>query len=214
MSTEIQTTEAGETVIHTDADTLVIDASQEGSETKKIYIVLSQTGTILSRILKLVTRAPYNHSSIALTEDLETMYSFGRRNPYNPFYGGFVEESPARGTFKRFKETRVLVLETEVSADAYTEIGQIIQQMMLEQARYHYNYGGLLLAALRIPFKRRNCYYCSEFVKAMVLRMNLPGAEEIPAIVKPMHFLTVPHKKIYVGKLRDYAGASATKAVL
>jgi hypothetical protein len=48
----------------------------------------------------------------------------------------------------------------------------------------------------------------------MVLRMNLPGAEEIPAIVKPMHFLTVPHKKIYVGKLRDYAGGSATKPAL
>jgi hypothetical protein len=29
-----------------------------------------------------------------------------------------------------------------------------------------------------------------------------------------MHFLTVPHEKIYVGKLRDYAGASATRSVL
>ena len=36
-------------------------------QTRKVYIVLSQTGTVLSRILKLYTRAPYNHSSIALT---------------------------------------------------------------------------------------------------------------------------------------------------
>lgn len=210
MATEIRTTETGETVIHTDASTVMIDASEEGGQTKKVYIVLSQTGTILSRILKLVTRAPYNHSSIALTEDLQTMYSFGRLHPYNPFHGGFVQESPDHGTFKRFKDTRVLVLETEVSSDAYSEIGQIIQQMMMEQAHYHYNYWGLLLAALRIPFKKHNCYYCSEFVKAMVLRMDIPGAEEIPAIVKPIHLLAVPHKKVYVGKLRDYEPVSAT----
>ena len=209
MATEIHSTADGDTVVHTDAGTVLIDATEEGSGTKKVYIVLSQTGTILSRILKLVTRAPYNHSSIALTDDLQTMYSFGRLHPYNPFVGGFVQESPAHGTFKRFKNTKIMVLETEISADAYSEVGQLIQQMMKEQAIYHYNYLGLFMAALRIPVKKRNCYYCSEFVKAMVLRMNLPGAEEIPAIVKPMHFLTVPHKMVYTGKLQEYAPTPA-----
>lgn len=204
MATDIHTTAEGDTHIHTDASTLIIDAHPEGGQTKKVYIVLSQTGTILSRILKLVTRAPYNHSSIALTEDLQTMYSFGRTHPYNPFHGGFVRESPAYGTFKRFKNTKIMVLETEVSADRYSEIGHLVQQMFAEKARYHYNYRGLFLAALRIHAKKTDCYYCSEFVKAMVLRMGLPGAEEIPDIVKPMHFLTVPHKMVYVGKLRDY----------
>ena len=67
-------------------DTALIPAVQAPEEqTRKVYIVLSQTGTVLSRILKLYTRSPYNHSSIALTEDLEVMYSFGRLNPYNPF---------------------------------------------------------------------------------------------------------------------------------
>ncbi len=211
MATDIQTTAEGETHIRTGDSAVIINATDEGSRTRKVYIVLSQTGTILSRILKLVTRAPYNHSSIALTEDLQTMYSFGRVHPYNPFLGGFVQESPAYGTFKRFKNTKVMVLETEISEDIYSELGQLIQQMLKEKARYHYNYRGLFLAALKIPVKKRNSYYCSEFVKAMVLRMNLPGAEEIPAIVKPMHFLTVPHKTVYVGKLREYAPSPAAK---
>ena len=59
MATEIHTTAEGDTVVHTDAGAVLIDATEEGSSTKKVYIVLSQTGTILSRILKLVTRAPY-----------------------------------------------------------------------------------------------------------------------------------------------------------
>ena len=208
MATNIRKTATGETLVCTGDSAVIIRADDEGSQTRKVYIVLSQTGTALSRILKLVTRAPYNHSSIALTEDLKTMYSFGRLHPYNPFRGGFVEESPSHGTFKRFKNTKVMVLETEISADLYSELGQLIQQMLTEKASYHYNYWGLFLAALRIPVKKRNSYYCSEFVKAMVLRMNLPGAEEIPAIVKPMHFLTVPHKTVYIGKLQDYETGS------
>ena len=214
MATEIQTTAEGETHIRTDGSAVIIDTTPESGQTKKVYIVLSQTGTVLSRILKLVTRAPYNHSSIALTDDLQTMYSFGRVNPYNPFLGGFVQESPAYGTFKRFKNTKVMVLETEISEDVYSELGQLIQQMMKEQARYHYNYWGLFLAALRIPVKKRNCYYCSEVVKAMVVRMKLPGAEEIPDIVKPMHFLTVPHKTVFVGKLQEYAPAPAAEPTI
>lgn len=207
MATEIHTNPSGDTTVRTDAKAVLIDASNESTGNKKVYIVLSQTGTILSRILKLLTRAPYNHSSIALTEDLQTMYSFGRVHPYNPFIGGFVQESPAYGTFKRFKNTKVMVLETEISSDTYSELGQLIQQMIKEKARYHYNYLGLFLAAIRVHRQKRDCYYCSEFVKAMVVRMGLPGAEEIPDIVKPIHFLTVPHKTVYVGKLQEYAPA-------
>ncbi len=185
-------------------DTIITETHAEtGKET--VYIVLSQTGTVLSRILKLVTRAPYNHSSIALSEDLQTMYSFGRVNPYNPFVGGFVEESPSAGTFKRFKNTRVMVLEVEVGAEARDELVQLLCGMLRERTRYHYNYLGLFLAALHVHWQKTNCYYCSEFVKAMVERLGLSGVEQIPSIVKPIHFLSLKHRTVYVGRLQDYA---------
>ena len=59
---------------------------------RKVYLVLTYTGTILSRIVKLYTRKEYSHVSIALDENLEEMYSFGRVNPYIAFIGGFVHE--------------------------------------------------------------------------------------------------------------------------
>ena len=62
------------------------------SKTDVIYIVLSHTGTVLSRLIKTFTRAEYSHVSISLDKNLEKMYSFGRINPYNPFYAGFVHE--------------------------------------------------------------------------------------------------------------------------
>ncbi len=195
--------------MHTDV--LVTAPSTESGKTEKVYIVLSQTGTILSRVLKLITRAPYNHASIALSEDLQTMYSFGRLNPYNPFIGGFVQESPSAGTFKRFKNTRVMVLEMEVGAEERAELGQFLHGMLRERTRYHYNYLGLILAAIRVERKKTDCYYCSEFVKAMAERLGLEGTENIPDIVKPIHFLDLPHKTVYVGKLQDYAPPQAKK---
>ena len=48
----------------------------KANELKQVYIVISQTGTVLSRILKLITGAEYNHASISLADDLSVMYSF------------------------------------------------------------------------------------------------------------------------------------------
>ncbi len=183
---------------------VLAETQSRDAEPPKIYIVLSQTGTVLSRILKLYTHAPYNHASIALTADLDVMYSFGRLDPYNPFVGGFVQESHAFGTFKRFKNTRVIVVEAVVTPDAYEKLRARLYSMLRRRTEYHYNYLGLFLAPFRIHRVKRNCYYCSEFVKAMAVQAGVEGAETIPAIVKPMHLLQVPHRTVFEGRLRDY----------
>ena len=41
------------------------------NQNRQLYIVISQTGTLLSRILKQITGAEYNHASISLSRDLE-----------------------------------------------------------------------------------------------------------------------------------------------
>ena len=61
-------------------------------EEKSIYIILSQTGTMFSKALKVFTGAECNHSSISLSPTLDKMNSIGRLNPYNHFIGGFVQE--------------------------------------------------------------------------------------------------------------------------
>ncbi len=177
----------------------------EGSDGCKIYVVVSQTGTILSRFLKLVTRAPYNHVSLALSRDLQTMYSFGRVNPYNPFLGGFVRESPSYGTFKRFSQTTVMVLELAVSAEVYERIRCRLAEMLAEQKKYHYNYIGLGLAAFHIRWQQKYRFYCSEFVKDILQSCRVSGAECLRGIPRPIHFLELPYTCIYTGKLSDYS---------
>lgn len=176
---------------------------------KQVYIVISQTGTMLSRILKLVTKAEYNHASISLVPDLDTMYSFGRKHAYNPFWGGFVKESPRWGTFKRFSNTRVIVLAVTVSEEQYQAMQAKLNTMLCEQDQYHYNYLGLGLAAFHIPFHLNRCYYCSEFVKDLLANHEVEGARQLNAIVQPIHFLKLPKaKKVYCGRLTEYRTAA------
>ncbi|MBQ8893346.1 MAG: hypothetical protein IJ043_02935 [Clostridia bacterium] len=173
---------------------------------KKIYIVVTQTGTLLSRILKQITGAKYNHSSISPYADLHLMYSFGRRHPYNPFWGGFVTESIRFGTFKRFSNTQAKVLEIAVTAEQYNAICSTLETMEREREKYHYNYLGLGLAAFHICHRSERGYYCSEFVREILLRYTAISAGNLPPITQPIHFLSLPCvETVFSGRLRDYA---------
>ena len=70
---------------------------------KKVYIILTNSGSLLSKVIKFYTKKEYTHVSISLDRGLRKMYSFGRLKAYNPFIGGFVHESKNHGPFKRFK---------------------------------------------------------------------------------------------------------------
>ncbi len=179
------------------------------SQPNNLYIVISQTGTVLSRILKRITGAEYNHASISLAEDLSKMYSFGRRNPYNPFWGGFVLESPHTGTFRRFSSTKVLVLGMNISENQYIELSRLIDTMWKVRKRYRYNYIGLFVAIFHKTVKKNNCFYCSEFVADILMKIGIEGVERLPnKVIQPIHFLNLPHKQIYCGRLSDYTCTS------
>lgn len=174
---------------------------------KEIYIVVSQTGSIVSRMLKKVTGAEYNHVSVSLESDLRCMYSFGRRYTYFPWWGGFVRESTMYGSLKRFSDTRAIVMAISVSENAYNEIEIRLHDMIEHRNNYHYDVIGLLLAGLKIKYKRDRHYYCSDFVRELLVNFDIEAPEVFEPIVQPMHFLDIPDGNvIYSGRLHDYAG--------
>ena len=133
------------------------------------------------------------------------MYSFGRRHPYNPFWGGFVIESPRTGTFKRFSETKVLVLSVSVTEEQHAELKEMLDVMWKRRRKYSYNYIGLCLAYFHVVWKQEGCYYCSEFVGELLAKSRVDGTEQLrSSIIQPMQFLRMPHTLLYCGKLREY----------
>lgn len=175
-------------------------------EKKKIYIAITQTGTILSRIVKLVTRDKYNHVSIALSKSLCDLYSFGRKRPYNPFSAGLVKESPTSGTFGRFYKTDAVVLEKELDAEIYEKIKLELWRMYEERKLYRYNYLGLLLGFLGKNFRTERSFYCSQFVQYILSKHGVGLRLGEKELVCPNDFLHLPESKIiYEGRLRAYS---------
>jgi hypothetical protein len=74
---------------------------------KKVYILLTNTGSFLTKLIKLYTKKPYNHASIAFDYELSEVYSFGRKTARNPVIGGFVPMECALIFF--YKKTAIAV---------------------------------------------------------------------------------------------------------
>ena len=171
---------------------------------KKIYIVLAHTGTLLSRIIKMKTGAEYTHSSIAFDENLDEMYSFGRKYSYIAFIGGFVKEGASFGTYKRFYNTEISIFELNVTYEQYNKIQEIIEYVKLHKDEYKFNILGLFLAGFNRKRKQEKTYYCAEFVKKVLEKADV-DVSNLPEVIKPENFKNLKDSKlIYKGLLKDY----------
>ena len=99
----------------------------------------------------------------------------------------------------------MVVLDIAVSEEQYQAIERRIQTMLTLKHHYRYNYLGLWLAGLRICYRRKRTFYCSEFVKDILAKQDIHGVRQLDAIVQPIHFLSLPTaQQIYTGLLQDY----------
>ena len=172
---------------------------------KKIYIILTHTGTVLSTIIKYYTKDEFSHVSIALDADLEEMYSFGRLNPYNPFLGSFVHEHINRGTFKRFKKTRAEVYSLFVSDEQYEKAKKIIQYFNNNKQKYKFNVIGLACVSINKKIMRKNSFYCAEFVKHILKVIGVTEVNQLPKIIRPENFKQLQGLRLeYEGLLKKY----------
>ena len=172
-------------------------------KSKKIYIVLTYTGTVLSKIIRIYTRAEYCHVSLSLDKELKEMYSFGRLRPYNPFIGGFVHEGIDIGTFKRFKNTIAEIYSIDVTNRQYNSIKKQINDMKKNKEEYKFNRLGLFLTAVNYKYTKEKSFYCSEFVKYLIEEANIDI--NLPNIVKPIDFKNIVELEfLYKGILRNY----------
>ncbi len=170
---------------------------------KKIYIVLTRTGTLLSRIITGYTGAEFSHVSIALDEELMQMYSFGRLKAYNPFVGGFVHEYIDKETFKRFKNTKCKIYSMQIENNQYEEMKQTIDKIESKKEQYKFNYIGLFAAGFNLRITYKHSFYCAEFVKYVIESAGIKTG--LPEVIKPEYFKEMEGlREIYSGKLRNY----------
>ena len=172
---------------------------------QKLYIVLTFTGTALSRIIRVFTKNEFAHVSIALDDELNEMYSFGRLNPYNPFWGSFVQEGINIGTFKRFRNTSAEVYSIWVSDEQYEKARKIIAYYIENRQKYRFNFIGLACVGINKRITRKNRFYCAEFVKHILKSVRITEANKLPKLIKPEDFKQMEGIRLeYKGLLRKY----------
>ena len=172
---------------------------------REIYILLTHSGSLLSKFIGIYTKEPYTHVSIALDRDLNEVYSFGRLYPSNPIYGGFVREDISNGTFGRFPETRCALYSLNITEHKYKRLRSELMEFMINQNRYGYNFLGLFGVMLGIPIERSHNYFCSQFVATLLNNSGIHLFEKPCALVSPMDFGKCKELSlIYEGKLRSY----------
>ena len=170
-----------------------------------IYILVSQTGTVFSRILRFVTKAPYNHVSIALDKDLNQMYSFARRKIKRPWIAGLIQEHPSEGMFFIKQETNCRVYQKEITLEQYEKILKQIDLFMDDYEMYRYNFLGLPFIWFGIPIERKKHYVCSQFVAYLLQKADICFQQTHYSLIKPDDFC---HQEgfvlVYEGRLQEY----------
>ncbi len=169
---------------------------------KEVYVVLSDTGTWLSRLIRIYTKKRLNHASIAFDEELIEMYSFGRKSKGNPFVGGFVREDARKGLFKN---AECEIFKFEVSVSDYGRMRDRILEVRNASETYSYNFLGLFGVVAQKKWERKYKFFCSQFVATILMESKEIKLEQQPCLTTPFHLTQIEQLEcIYSGKLRDY----------
>jgi len=145
---------------------------------KTINIVLTKYSDPLSTLIYFLTGFGYTHASIGFSADEERLYSFN--------FKGFCTETKER--YRRRGVTKSVCYQLVVSDSVYTKLYDLIEQFLANRTQFFYTKLGTLLCLLRIPFKRKNHYFCSQFVAEMLEESGAFRLKRRPSLYLPNHF--------------------------
>jgi hypothetical protein len=169
-----------------------------------IYLIMTATGTLFSRCIGMYTGARYNHVSLCLDSGMNEFYSFGRKIHWFPLIGGFVVEHIDSGVFKAFGDTTCAIYRLEVSEAKYEKMVSEINIFIQNKKVYGYNLVGLIGVIFNIPMKRKNKYFCTQFVASMLQKSGIHDFGKDTSLVTPQDFYGIMRlEAVYEGRLHD-----------
>ncbi|MBL4936872.1 hypothetical protein JK636_14020 [Clostridium sp. YIM B02515] len=170
-----------------------------------VYLIFSKTGTWLSRALNIFSDTKYVHASISFDDSFSKMYSFGRTNPSNPFSGGFVEENLFDGVYKNNPLSECIIYKVKITDKQYDCLLKEVQLFQSEKDKYRYNFLGLFGVLVNRPLKRKDHYFCTQFVSEILIKSEIYYTQKMPELIKPSDLFLVHNKElIYEGLITNH----------
>ena len=168
----------------------------------KVYLLLTDTGSLLSQTIKRFTQQKYNHCSLAFDLELNQTYSFGRKQPWNPINGGFVQENIHSDFFLTSDCTVYSLTVTEEQRD---KMISFIEKTRLQEQEMRYNFLGLIAANFEIEWQRERHYFCSEFVATVLAAGGVYLPDKPLSFVAPYDLVdNLPLELVFEGTLFEY----------
>lgn len=170
---------------------------------RHIYVLLTRSGSVVSRAISLTTGDLFTHSSIAYDDSLFTLCSFARRYQRLIIPAGLVNERLESGYYHRHSYIPCALMRLTVPDEVYLSVRNIVGGMLSERKKYRYDTIGLLLCRLGRSYNREKHYFCSRFVGEMLLQSGAIASLPKPAaLMRPQDFLLMPELElVYMGSM-------------
>jgi hypothetical protein len=136
---------------------------------------------------------------------MQEFYSFGRKIVWFPLIGGFVVERIDSGVYKACADTRCIIYKLEIDDLKYDLLKASVDLFIKNKELYRYNIIGLLGVILKVPMKRKNRYFCTQFVAAMLQQSGIHDFKKDASLVTPDDFHKIPGlSRLYEGRLSEF----------
>lgn len=173
---------------------------------KQVYILLSRTGTIPSRLIYRLTRGAFTHASLAMLPSTDRFFSYARRKLNRPFYAGFKEENLHTHIFGKYPDSPCALFSLSVSDEGYDRMKKELGRYIENYDTATYNFLGMLPLRMGIPIRRGMKLTCSQFVALMLSVSGDVSLPKNPYAMLPGDFLKLSGlTKLYEGTIADCA---------
>ncbi len=171
---------------------------------RTIYIVLTKSGTYLSKFIRAVTKANYTHASMSFEDALQPLYSFSRFQAFPPLPAGLNNESFDNGVYKKYPHIPCAVYKIEVEEEIYQKAKSEVEKMLENANYYRFNIIGLWLCGCRIPLTRKRYYFCSQFVSEILKNSNALELPHRPSLMRPSDYTKIENLEcVFEGQLNE-----------
>ncbi|MCL1632729.1 hypothetical protein M3N64_12445 [Sporolactobacillus sp. CPB3-1] len=165
------------------------------------YILLTDSGTLPSKLVKWWTGDCCTHAAISLDSPL-LVYSFGRKCRYNFLKGGFIETDL---TQSGQLDMPIKLLRLPLSRESYRQARAMLAHFQHNGDQYRYNFLGILGYIMHRKLNQPHAYFCSQFVSMVLERSGACSLMKPACFVKPADLLELKQAEVvYEGSLIDY----------
>lgn len=146
-----------------------------------VYVMLVHSGTTVSNLIKTISHSEYSHASISFDSSLDHMYSFARKDPKNPFLGGFRYESIGKGFYDK-KEIPYALYVVPCTEDQVKRMKKRLDYFVKNNSKFSFDFAGLVKNYIGYADEPEYRWFCSRFVADI---LNAGSPEEFKYIDEP-----------------------------